>query len=93
MPDITVNTPSIGLHAYFKFKEPINTYLKNKFNLDSLTIKLKVISIINMKDMIRNDLRDPFSEIYVPAAISEVEYKKDLVDNVSIISFSGKLIC
>lgn len=88
MPDVTINTPSIGLQSYFTFKDPINTYFKNKFNLDSLTIKLKVISIISMRDMIRNDLRDPFSEIYVPAGISELEYKKDLRDEVAIISFS-----
>lgn len=88
MPDVTINTPSIGLQSYFTFKDPINTYFKNKFNLDSLTIKLKVISIISMRDMIRNDLRDPFSEIYVPAGLSELEYKKDLRDEIAIISFS-----
>lgn len=90
MPDLTVNTPSIGLEAYFTFKEPINTYFKNKFNLDSLTVKLKVVSIIGMRDMIRSDLRDPFSELYVPAGLDEVEYKKDLRDNINIISFSFK---
>lgn len=88
MPDVTINTPNVGMEAYFTFKEPINTYFKNKFNLDSLTIKLKVISIISMKDMIRNDLRDPFSELYLPAGINEIEYKKDLRDDISIISFS-----
>lgn len=88
MPDVTINVPNIGLESYFTFKEPINSYFKNKFNLDSLTIKLKVISLISMKDMIRNDLRDPFSEIYIPAGLDEVEYKKDLRDNISIISFS-----
>jgi hypothetical protein len=41
-----------------------------------------------MRDMIRNDLRDPFSEIYVPAGLSELEYKKDLRDEIAIISFS-----
>lgn len=88
MPSITVATPSINLKAYFTFKEPINTYLKNTFNLDALTAKLKVISVISMKDMIRNDFRDPFTTLYAPSAISEVEYKKDLKDNVPIVSFS-----
>lgn len=88
MPDVTINTPSIGLEAYFTFKEPINTYFKNKFNLDALTVKLKVTSIIGMRDMIRTDLRDPFSELYVPAGLDEVAYKKDLRDNINIISFS-----
>lgn len=88
MPDVTVNVPSVSLEAYFTFKEPINSYLKNKYNLESLKTKLKVISIINMKDMIRNDLRDPYTELYLPSAIPETDYKKDLLDNVPIVSFS-----
>lgn len=88
MPDITINTPSVGLEAYFTFKDPISFYIKNKFNLNSLSMKLKVISVISMKDMVRNDLRDPYTELYEPATIPEVEYKKDLIDNIPIISFS-----
>lgn len=88
MQDVTVNVPSVGTEAYFTFKEPINTFLKNKYNLDSLTVKLKVISVISMKDMIRNDFRDPFTELYMPSGLSEVEYKKDLIDNIPIVSFS-----
>lgn len=91
MPEITVNLPSLNLIAYFTFKEPVNTHFKNKYNLNSLNKKLKVISIIGMKDMIRNDLKDPYMNIYVPLGInSEVEYKKDLNDNIPIISFSFK---
>ena len=88
MPDVTINVPSINTEAYFKFKEPINYYLRNKHNLNSLSMKLKVVSIVSMKDMIRNYLRDPYKEIYAPAGISEVEYKKDLLDNIPIVSFS-----
>lgn len=88
MPDITVNVPSVGMQAYFTFKEPINYYIRNKFNLNTLAVKLKVISVISMRDMIRNDLRDPFTELYDPASITEVDYKKDLLDNIPIISFS-----
>lgn len=88
MPDVSINTPSVGLEAYFTFKDPINYHIRNKFNLNSLSIKLKVISVISMRDMIRNDLRDPFTELYAPAAIAEVEYKKDLLDNIPVISFS-----
>lgn len=88
MPDITVNCPSVNDEIYVTFKEPVNFYIKNKFNLNELTVKLKVISIISMKDTIRNDLRDPYTDFYIPAGISEVEYKKDLVDNVPMLSFS-----
>lgn len=88
MPSITIAVPSINAQAYYTFKDPINTYLKNTYNLDSLTVKLRVISVISMRDMIRNDFRDPFTTLYAPSAISEVEYKKDLKDNVPIVSFS-----
>lgn len=86
--DISVNVPSIGLQAYFTFKEPFNTFFKAKYNLDSLTTKLRVISVISMRDMIRNDLRDPFTEIYEVAGLTEVDYKTDLLDNLPIVSFS-----
>lgn len=88
--DVTVNVPSIGTEAYFTFKQPFNFYIKNKFNINTLSIKMKVISIISMRDMIRTDLRDPFTEIYEVAGLSEVDYKRDLTDNVYLISFSFK---
>jgi len=90
MPDITIQIPSIGTEGYFTFKEPINYYIRNKFNLNTSSVKLKVVSIISMKDTIRSDLRDPYGDLYLLAGISEVDYKKDLLDDVSIISFTFK---
>jgi hypothetical protein len=86
MPDITIGPLSIGTEAYFTFKEPINYYVRNKYNLNSLSVKLKVVSIITMKDTIFTDLRDPYTDLYQPAGISETDYKKDLVDNVPFVS-------
>lgn len=88
--EVTVAIPSVGTEAYFTFKDPYNLYIKNKFNINTLSTKLKVISVISMRDMIRTDLRDPFTEIYEVANLSEVEYKRDLKDNVYLISFSLK---
>lgn len=88
MPEITVNVPSINTEAYFTFKEPFNYYVRNKFNVSTSKIKLKVVSVISMRDTIRSDLRDPYSDLYIPAGISETDYKQDLLDNVPIISFS-----
>ncbi len=88
--EVTVNVPAVGQESVFTFKEPFNTYIKNKYNFDSLTKKIRVISVISMRDMIRNDLRDPFTEIYSPAGLSEIDYKQDIVDSISIISFSFK---
>jgi hypothetical protein len=88
MEEVTVAIPGINTEAYFSFKEPFNTYIRSKFNLDPLADKLKVISIISMKDRIRNDLRDPFTDLYEPAGLTEVEYKQDLLDNISILTFS-----
>ena len=88
MPDITVPAPSIGQEAVFKFKEPFATYVKNKFNLSPSSNKFRVVSLISLKDTIRNDLRDPFADLYLPATVSEVAYKKDLLDNVPLVSFA-----
>lgn len=88
--ETTVAIPSVGSEAYFTFKEPYNLYIKNKFNINTLGTKLKVISVISMRDMIRTDLRDPFTEVYEVAGLSEVDYKRDLKDNVYLISFSLK---
>lgn len=86
--EITVDVPSLGMESYVVFKEPLNYYVRNKYNLNPANTKLKVISVITMKDTIRNDLRDPYTDLYLPAAISEVDYKKDLTDNVPVVSFS-----
>lgn len=88
MPNITVSIPHIDLEAYFSFKEPIATYLKNKFNFPSSKIKLKVTSIISMKDLIKVDKKDPYTTIYEPAGIPEPEYKLDLINSIPLVGFS-----
>ena len=88
MPAITISIPPLNTDAYFKFKEPMVSYIKssNKINID--TTRFKVISLTSMADLIRNNLVDPYSEIYDPAGIPEYEYKKDLLDNVPIATLS-----
>lgn len=88
MPDITVRTPTVGMEAFFSLKEPFNAYIGNKFNINLSNIKLKVISIISMRDSIRSDLVDPFVNLYEPAGISEVDYKVDLNNSVPLLSLS-----
>lgn len=90
MPDVTVLAPTVGTEAYFTFKEPINYYIQNKLNISNVFIKIKVISVISMRDTIHNDLRDPYTDLYLPANIKETEYKQDLIDNVPIVSFLFK---
>lgn len=87
MPLVTTFIPNIGLEAYFSFKEPIASFLKNKYNFTSTKIKLKVVSVISMKDLIKVDKKDPFTTIYNPAGISEAEYKLDLNNSIPIVSF------
>lgn len=88
MPDITTPTPSIGQEAVFKFKEPFATYIKNRFNLSSQANKFRVVSLISLTDLIRNDLRDPYTDLYLPATVSEVQYKKDLLDKIPLVSLA-----
>lgn len=88
--ETTIAIPSVSTEAYFTFKDPYHTFIRNKFNINTLNIRLKVISVISMRDMIRTDLRDPFIEIYEPAGLGEVDYKRDLNNNVYLVSFSFK---
>lgn len=86
MPSVTVSTPTIEFEGYFIFKDPFASYLRNKYNIKDQSQKLKVVSTISMTDMIRTDQKDPFTSLYLPASISEADYKQDLVNNVPIIS-------
>ena len=88
MPSVTIHTPNIGLEGYFTFKDPINHYVHNRYNLDEGSVKLKVVSLISMGDIIVNDLRDPYTDLYEPAGISEGEYKKDLIDKVPLVTLA-----
>lgn len=88
MAELTINLPSPGLEGVFHFKEPYGLYLRNQFGLVSNSIRMKVVSVISLKDNIRNDARDPFSELYSPLGISESDYKLDVVNGVPIISLS-----
>lgn len=90
MSKVSVMVPSVGTEAYFSFKEPFNVYVSNKFNINTNSIKLKVISVISMRDAIRTDLRDPFIDIYDKVGLSEINYKLDLGDEIPLISFSYK---
>lgn len=86
--DVTVAIPAVGTEAYFSFKEPYNLFIRNRFNINTLSVKLKVISVISIRDTIRTDLRDPFTDTYEVAGVDEPTYKIDLNNNVYLISFS-----
>lgn len=90
MTSITVRTPSVGTEAYFTFKEPFNSFIGNRFNITVENMRLRVISIIAMRDVIRTDLRDPYTDLYDPAGLTEVQYKLDLNNDVPLISLSFK---
>lgn len=86
MAELTISIPNVGTRAIFKFKEPFRSFVKNKFRHNTDGTQMEVASIINMKDNVVNDARDPYSEIYDPAGITQDEYKKDVIDNISIIT-------
>jgi len=88
MVPITVEAPFLGFTSYFYFKEPFNRYIENTYNFRSNRYKLKVVSIISIRDMIKNDHRDAFTHIYDPAGVDEVDYTQDLADNIPILSLS-----
>lgn len=88
MVTIDIPTPNIGDSGYYTFKEPFTGYISNLFNVDIEACKLRVTSIISIKDNVRGDSRDPFSDIYQPAGLSEGDYKLDIDNGIYLVSFS-----
>ena len=88
MAEVTVIAPALDLEAYFSFKEPVLTYLRNKLNTNEDSIQLKVIGINNLKSMIESELRDPYIDTYSPLGISNLEYRRDVINSVPLIVFS-----
>lgn len=88
MTDITVSPPGLGLEAYFSFKEPVLTYIRNKLNTNEDSIQLKVIGINNLRSMMESELRDPYTDTYVALGISSQDYRRDVLDNVPLYVFS-----
>jgi hypothetical protein len=74
MQTVTVTCPTIGLEAYFTFKEPMTRSLQNRLGVSSSQILLKVSAINEINQTLQSDLRDPFLEAYGPAGIVEAQY-------------------
>ena len=87
MQTVTVTCPTIGLEAYFTFKEPMTRSLQNRLGVSSSQILLKVSAINETKEMLQSELRDPFLEAYGPAGIEQAQYNQDLIDNIQILTF------
>lgn len=77
----------VGMQAYFEFKDPYDKLVKNILNNSGGEVELTVVSKFAMKDYITNIHRDPFTDVYNPVGLSEVEYKQDLADDVKVITF------
>lgn len=84
---IDIQGLNVGSQGVFSFKPPYDKYVKDLFNSATSDLRCEILSIISMKDYIFNTHRDPFTDIYNKAAIPETEYKQDLKDNVSIMTF------
>ena len=78
--------PQVGLISYFTFKEPVSTYIRNTFNLNTSSKKMEVLSILSLVDMTQLDLKNPYLELYLPAGISEETYSEDLANNVKVLT-------
>lgn len=88
MPDITISPPSIGMEAYFTFKEPVIKHIRDKLNTDDSAIMLKVIGVNNLRSLLEAELRDPYVDTYAPLGISDQDYRKDVLDDVPLYVFS-----
>jgi hypothetical protein len=88
MPEITVSPPGLELEAYFSFKEPILTHIRNKLNTNEDSIQLKVIGINNLRSLIESELRDPYTDTYTPLGISSQDYRRDVLNDVPLYVFA-----
>lgn len=70
---------SKGLKGKFVFSSVIH----NKINSN---LVLEVVGDRNIKELVANK-EDPLNTIYKPIGLTEIDYTKDLEDNVSIITF------
>lgn len=88
MPEITVSPPSLNLKAYFSFKEPVFSRIRNKLNTNEDSIELKVIGINSLRSMIESELRDPYVDTYQPLGIADIDYRRDVLNEVPLYVFS-----
>lgn len=86
MSNVTVQIPPLGIECLFSFKKPFNAYVSSTLNINLSEVKLKVISIISMRDMVAIEKIDPFTRYYVPIGIPEADFKFDFDHDVPIIT-------
>lgn len=86
MSSITVQIPPIGLYCLFSFKRPFDAYVHSTLAVNAAEVKLKVISIVSMRDMISIENIDPFTKYYIPIGIPESDFKIDLDSDVPILT-------
>ena len=88
--EITVSAPAVAQEAYFKFKNPVLSYVQSKLNTNESSIPLKVIGINNLRGLLEAELRDPYVDTYAPMGISAQDYKKDVLNDIPLYVFSYK---
>lgn len=86
MTPITVSTPSVGLRAYFTFKEPFQTYIQNTLGVTEEFISLDVISVADMEEMVQLNAVDPYHAVYSSAGVTVYDYEQDYLNKVPIVT-------
>lgn len=88
MSKVTTLLPDVQTEGFFSFKEPFASYLNKLFNTNIETTLLKIDSISSIRDLVVNNNIDPYTAIYLPAGISEIQYRADAINEVKIITFT-----
>ena len=86
MSNVTVQIPPLGVECLFSFKKPFNAYIRSTLSVNLDEVKLKVISIVSMRDMVAIEKIDPFTRYYVPLGIAESDFKFDFDHDVPILT-------
>lgn len=87
---VTVNQPFVGSEGLYGFKDPFYQYLSQKFGTDINNVILKIEGVTSLKDILVNNNVDPYLDIYQPLGISDIQYRFDASNNVSIVTFLYK---
>lgn len=86
MTAVTIAQPSVGLQAYFEFKDPVAGTLRTSMTLPQNAAMLRVSSVITVTELQATSSADVFDFVYAPLGISADAFKDDLAEDVVILT-------
>ena len=86
MTTVTVAQPSVGLQAYFEFKDPVASALRSGMVLPQTGVMLRVSSVITITELQATSSVDIYEFVYAPLDIPVASFKDDMAEDVLILT-------